>query len=38
MAPSVDVVKIENEGVLCSSPGTEGVGEDVGNGGFGPAY
>ena len=32
--PSMEVYDVLVEGVLCSSPGNEGVGEEFGNGGF----
>lgn len=32
--PSMEVYEVLTEGVLCSSPGTEDVGEEDGNGGF----
>ena len=32
--PSTEVYDVLVEGVLCSSPGNEGVGEEDGNGGF----
>ncbi len=33
-SPDSKVMKIENEGMICSSPGNEWVGEEDGNGGF----
>lgn len=32
--PSMEIYEVLAEGVLCSSPGNEGVGEEEGNGGF----
>lgn len=33
-SPVSEVLEIETEGLLCTSPGNEGVGENEGNGGF----
>ena len=33
-APVAEVMFVETEGVFCSSPGNEIIGEEEGNGGF----
>ena len=32
--PSMEIYEALPEGILCASPGNEGVGEEDGNGGF----
>lgn len=34
MTPSMEIYEVLTEGVLCASPGNEGVGEEDGVGGF----
>ena len=34
ISPALSLTDIENEGILCSSPGNEGVTEEEGNGDF----
>lgn len=33
-SPDFEMMEIESEGVFCTSPGNEGVGEEEGVGGF----